>query len=198
MNTKETKMRELKPELLKYIDDKLAGNAIAQNAILDKDPRTLMVEAAKACVGIREATNQNDGYYVELIQKTSGGRKGDAWCAFFVMSIIAYAELKTGLKSKVKHSGSCASIWNSCTSDMLVKYNPLPGGLCVWRHHNGSGHIGIVVAADEETMFLVEGNTTSGLDPDGKIEREGGGCYFTKRSRCPTGEMKIRGFIKPF
>lgn len=191
-------MRQLHPELYAFIDDKLLDNGVAQNAIQDKDARTLMVEAAKTLVGVRERTGHNDGKMVELIQKTSQGHKGDAWCAFFVMSIIAYAEIKTGLKSKVKSSGSCASIWNACTPSMLVKYHPLPGALCVWKHQNGSGHIGIVCSADEEIMYLVEGNTSKGLDPNGRIERDGQGCYFTMRERFPTGEMKLRGFIKPF
>ncbi len=31
----------------------------------------------------------------------------------------------------------------------------------------------------------------------GKIEREGGGAYYTKRDMHPKGEMKLWGFIKP-
>lgn len=190
-------MRILQPELIKYIDDKLKDNAIAHNAIEEKDCRTLMVEVAKSLVGIREKTGRNDGKLVELIQKTSGGKKSYAWCMYFVQTCIAYAELKTGMKSKIKSSGSCASVRLASTPDMKVKTIPLPGAIILWIHANGNGHTGIVVAADEDTFFACEGNTSGGLDEQGNVEREGGGAYYVKRSMHPTGEMKLWGFLKP-
>lgn len=190
--------RHLEPELIKYIDDKLKDNAIALNAIEDKDPRTLMVEVAKCLVGIREKTGHNDGKLVELIQKTSGGMRGYAWCMYFVQTCIAYAELKTGLKSTIKSSGSCADVRTHSLPAQKVMRIPLPGAIVLWIHANGTGHTGIVAAADEETFFACEGNTTGGLDEQGNIEREGGGAYYTKRSMHPTGEMKLWGFLKPF
>lgn len=189
--------RNIKQELIDYLDEKLKDNGIAQNAILDKDCRTLMVEAAKCFIGVREKTNNNDGKMVELIQKTSGGKKGYAWCMYFVQTCIAYAEVKTGLKSKIKSSGSCADVRTNSEAEMKVKNIPLQGAVILWIHKNGNGHTGIVVAADEETFFAIEGNTTGGLDEQGNIEREGGGCYYTKRSMHPTGEMKLWGFLKP-
>jgi hypothetical protein len=189
--------RKLEKELVEYIDSKLKDNAIAQNAIEDKDCRTLLVEVAKCLVGIREKTGRNDGKLVELIQKTSGGRKGHAWCMFFVQTCIGYVELKTGLKSRIKSSGSCASVRLASTPDMKVKSIPLPGAIILWIHANGNGHTGIAVAADEENFFACEGNTTGGLDEQGNIEREGGGAYYTKRSMNPTGEMNLWGFLKP-
>ena len=189
--------RHLEPELLKYIDHKLEGNAIAHNAIEEKDFRTLMVEVAKCLVGIREATGRNDGRLVELIQKTAGGMKGWAWCMYFVQACIAYAELKTGLISSIAASGSCADVRNASKPEMKVKTIPLPGAVVIWRHANGSGHTGIVVAANQDYFYACEGNTTGGLDEQGKIEREGGGAYYTKRDMHPTGEMKVWGFLKP-
>lgn len=189
--------RKLEPELIKYIDEKLKDNKIAHQAIEEKDARTLSVEVGKILVGIKEKTGRNDGYLVNLIQKTCGGISGWAWCMYFVQSCIAYAELKTGLKSKIKPSGSCADVRINSTPDMKVQNIPLPGAVAIWIHANGSGHTALVVAADESVFYATEGNTGGGVDPDGKIVRDGQGSYYTKRSMHPTGEMKLWGFIKP-
>lgn len=190
--------RKLKPELVQYIDDKLKNNAIAHNAIEDKDCRTLLVEVAKCLVGIREKTGKNDGYLVELIQKTAGGVKGYPWCMYFVQTCIGYVEMKTGVKSPIITSGACDEVRHASTPEMKVKTIPLPGAVAIWIHANGTGHTGIVVAADDEVFFACEGNTTGGLDEQGRVEREGGGAYYTKRSMHPDGEMKLWGFLKPF
>lgn len=191
-------MRKLEPELISYIDNKLKDNAVAQNAIASKHCDTLSVEVAKTLVGIKEKTGHNDGVLVELLQKVAGGHKGDPWCAFTQMCIIGYVELKTGIKSKVPNSGSCAGIRHSVPVELIIKGVPRAGDLCIWIHENGNGHIGMVCSADNEFMFLVEGNTSAGLDPDGKVDRDGQGCYYTKRSAHPTGEMKIKMLVRPF
>lgn len=196
--------RVLSTELIKYIDDKLINNAIAINARHEKHCDTLSVEVAKCLVGIKEKTGRNDGVLVELLQKVSGGHRGDAWCAFTQMAIIGYVELVTGIKSKVKNSGSCASIRAGAenTPEIIIKGIPRAGDLCIWIHTQGSlkgnGHIGMVCSANEEIMFLVEGNTSQGLDPDGKVESNGQGCHYTKRSMHPKGDMQIKMFVRPF
>lgn len=186
--------RKLMPELIEEIDYRLRENTIAQQSIINKDARTLMVEVAKCLVGIREETGHNDGRMVELIQKTVGGKKGYAWCAYFVQTCIAYAELKTGLKSKIIASGSCAAMRKASTSDMKVARIPLPGAIVLWLRKNGTGHTGVVVASDENIFYTCEGNTSQGLDPDGKVEREGQGSYYCKRDRRSSD---FWGFLKP-
>ena len=92
--------------MVKWLDEKLASNGLAQHAIKTKNARVLLVEAAKACVGIREATNRNDGPMVELIQSTVGGSNREAWCLSFVQTMVAYVELRSKLVSRLE--AACA------------------------------------------------------------------------------------------
>jgi hypothetical protein len=190
-------VRKLQPELKKYVDENLKQNPLAKEHIAKKDYRGLLVEVAKCFIGIREKSNKNDGPIVELIQKTCGGKRGHAWCMYFVQTCIAYVEETCNVKSKISSGGSCASIRTKSTKDMKVNGVPLPGAIILWIHANGNGHTGIVSSSDGKIFYGIEGNTTGGLDEQGNVEREGGGCYYTKRSHNPTGEMKLWGFLKP-
>ena len=192
-------MRQIKQKLVDYLDGKLQGNGIAQQAISVKDARTVFVEACRACVGIREATGHNDGPLVEALQDTIGGHSGEPWCMSTMQSCLAYAELKTGIKSPIYPSEYCINVWAQTPVEQRVKSIPLPGAIVIWKHGNtSSGHTGCVIGADEKTFQAVEGNTTSGTDPNGKVIREGGGCYFTKRSMAGNGDMHVVGFLKAF
>lgn len=191
--------RNILPALVSLIDSKLEGNTIAQEAIKSKNPRLLMVEAAQCLVGIREKGN-NRGYEVELIQKTVDGKaQGEPWCLAYVESIIAYCEVKTGVKSPLKATEHCMTLWNATPSDLRVKGTPMAGAVVIWRHGNStSGHTGIIKSAGDRIMSVFEGNTTHGVDAKGKVVRDGGGCYLNKRDRKGSGSMKVMGFIKPF
>lgn len=188
--------------MVDFFDQKLALNGLAQYAIKTKDARTLMVECAKVCVGIKEKTGKNDGPIIEAMQKTSGGSKGQPWCMYFVQTCVAYAELKTGKKSSLPSGGHCLTVWKSAKDK--VKIHPLPGAIPIWRHGTGtSGHTEILLGADEKEMKCVGGNT-SGADTSGKVTREGNGVYFTTRSMqgfpeiFGTAKMKLLGFVIPF
>lgn len=195
-------MRKIQPALVAYFDQKLSQNGLAQEAIKKKDARTLMVEAAKVCVGIKEKTGNNDGELVELFQKTSGGGKGHAWCMYFVQSCIAYAEVKTGKKCSLPSGGHCLTIWNNTPKALKVKTHPLPGAIPIWRHgKTTNGHTEILTGADEKDMKCVGGNT-SGADNSGKITREGNGVFFTTRSmqnfpKIKPAKMALQGFLIP-
>jgi hypothetical protein len=196
-------MRKLEPKMVAYLDEKLANNGAVADAIRRRDPRALLVPAALACVGIREATGNNDGPMVELIQETIGGHSNEAWCMAFVMTLLAYAELKTSITSPIYASEGCDQVWTKTPAIHRVKVFPLPGAIVIWGHYNSKGqytggHTGILVGADEKTFYAVEGNTSGGQDPNGKVVREGGGCYYTYRNRFGNGDMKVRGFLKPF
>lgn len=200
-------MRKLMPDLELLFDNRLKNNGLAAHAIKTKNARLLMVEAAKVCVGIREKTGKNDGFEVELFQKTSGGVRGAAWCMYFVQSCIAYAEKKTGLKSHVLSSGHCLTTWNHAKRSelvKLVKIHPLSGAIPIWQHGSTtSGHTEILLSSDNKNMQCVGGNT-SGADETGKVTREGNGVYYTTRSMQgfpnlkTTQNMKLLGFIIPF
>lgn len=191
-------MRQIKPEMIAYLDKKLALNGLAQHAILEKDARTLFTEAARVCVGIKELTGNNDGPMVELIQETIGEAEGEAWCMSFVQTCLAYAEIKTGEKSPIPASEHCLTVWNETHSDFIVKRTPLPGAIAIWRHGTSQrGHTGVVLSCGEKEFTAVEGNTSNSIF--GTIIRDGGGVYVTKRKRSTnTGSMRLVGFLKPF
>lgn len=200
-------MRKIQIELSQLIDTKLLMNGLAQEHIKNKNPRGLVIEAAKSCVGQREATGKNDGKFVSLVQKTVDNlASGEAWCMAFVQTMIAYAELKTGIKSPLLATEHCLTLWGDTKAkypDQLVKISPLSGAIVIWQHGNtANGHTGFVLDCDETQFSAIEGNASGYLVPvnlvDSKVNREGNGVFYTRRSRDGNGDMKILGFIKPF
>lgn len=197
-------MRSIEIDMVLFLDKKLEGNGLALQAIKDKNPRQLMIEAAKVCVGIREKSNRNDGPMVELIQETIGSANNEAWCMSFAQSMIAYAEFKTQVLSLIHPSEHCLTTWNKTPKKQRVKTHPLPGAIAIWRHGSSTnGHTGIILGADNKLFQAVEGNTTEGKYGD-KIVRDGGGIYFTERSMqgfpdvSKKSGMILLGFLKPF
>lgn len=195
--------RELEREMFKYLEAKLKTNGLAQEALKLGLPRIFMVQAASACVGIREKTGKNDGPMVELIQETVGGHSNEAWCMSFVQTILSYTEEKFGIKSQIAVSESCDEVWMNTPKDRRVERIPLPGAIVIWGHYNSrgqytGGHTGILLSCGKTTFHAIEGNTEGGLNPDGAVVREGGGVYLTHRNIDANGEMKVRGFLKPF
>jgi len=193
-------MRKIQPELVSHIDKRISWDGLAQYHLQTKNARGLMVEAAKACVGIKELTGRNDGKLVELIQKTVDGKaQGEAWCMAQVQSMIAYAEAKTGVKSPLMATEHCLTLWNSTPIEQKVKISPLAGAIAIWRHGTTTnGHTEIVLACDESIFFAIGGNTSGVVDPSKPVNREGNGVFYTKRSRFGEGDMNLLGFIKPF
>jgi hypothetical protein len=192
-------MRNIKPAMIAFLDKKLNENGAAIEACKRGDARTLMLQAAMACEGIREEGGNNRGPLVQLIQSTIGSANREAWCMSFVQTMIAYAEVKTGVKSPLVASEHCMTTWNKSPKSSRVKIAPLPGAVIIWQHGKGpAGHTGLVIGADEKIMWTIEGNTEAGLNAKGEVEREGGGCYRNKRNLSGNGKMRVVGFIKPF
>jgi hypothetical protein len=192
-------MRNIEKKMVDYLDARLAGNGLAQEAMKKKDPRTVFALAAQACVGIREVGGNNKGPMVELLQETIGSASAEAWCMSFVQTCLAYAEKKTGIKSPVFASEHCLTVWQKTPKTARVKKVPARGAIAIWNYPPGvSGHTGIVDVFTAKKMNLFEGNTEKGLTLSGAIERDGGGCYYTERSTGSTKKMKLLGFIKPF
>lgn len=195
--------RIIEPAMVAYLDRKLKSNGLAQEAIRVGLPRIHMVQSASACVGIREATGNNDGPMVELIQETVGGADQEAWCMSFVQTILAYTELKFSLQSKIFVSEGCDQVWMETPKTSRVERIPLPGAIVIWGHYDSKGrytggHTGILLSCGKSIFHAIEGNTTGGTDPNGAVIREGGGVYLTQRLREGNGSMKVRGFLKPF
>lgn len=197
-------MRELNPQLLKYIDDKLAKNGLAQRAIEQKDARALVWICATALVGIQEATGRNDGKMVNLIQDTVGGMDEWPWCMSMVQTCIAYAEAKTGIKSPIAVGEGCIDVWNRTPKAQRVKILPLAGAIAIWGDLlssgklKGTGHTEVVLSSDGKVFQAVGGNTSGSLNPKEAVNREGNGVYYTVRSHSSTAKRKLLGFLKPF
>ena len=192
-------MRSLEKKLLRYIDAKLAGNGLAQSAIKRKDARQVVALAGQALVGIKEKSGKNDGEMVELIQKTVGGAEREPWCLSFVMTCIAYAEVKTGLKSPLPATEHCQSLWLLAAKSLRVKTIPLAGAIAVWGDvGKTSGHAEVVLSSDGKTFQDVGGNTSGTTKAGAKVNRDGNGVYYTVRSMKSTGKRKLLGFLKPF
>jgi len=193
-------MRNISEKLVDYIDDKLAKNGAAQFAIEHKDARKVMMYAAECLVGIREVGGNNKGPLVELIQLTVDGKaNAESWCCSFVQSVIAYAELKTGIKSLIYSSEHCLTMFNKTPQEAHVKITPNPGAIVIWRHgKTTNGHTGVLLEKFSNEFTAVEGNTEAGLDPSGLVQRNGGGVYMTKRNLYGSGNMKVVGFLIPF
>lgn len=192
-------MRNIEPQMVTYLDQKLASNGLAQQAIKEKDARLLFRLAAEACVGIQEATGQNDGKMVELIQKTIGDAVGEPWCMAFVQTCIAYAEVKTGVKSPIIPSEHCQTVYNKTPRAQRVKLVPLPGALMIFADvGKSSGHVEVVLGSDGNTVHCVGGNTSGSKSPDAPVNREGNGVFYTVRSAKGTKSRRIMGYLKPF
>jgi hypothetical protein len=191
-------MRQINPKLTAWLRLKLESNGVAQAAIKNKNARQLFIEAARACVGIRESGGNNNGPLVELFQDTIGSADSEAWCMSFVQSMIAYVEVTLDVKSSIPAGEHCLTIWGESARVLRVLRVPAPGAICIWKHGSGpSGHTGIVLEYGKKVMNLVEGNTEAGF-VNGAVERDGGGVYYTERNILGTGNMRVVGFLKPF
>ncbi len=196
--------RILELELERFLDKELSGNSFAKMAIEKKLPRLLMVEAAKQCVGFKEATGRNDGKMIKLVQETVGGASGEPYCAGGMMTLIAYAEKKTELVSPVPATELAQNIWWQTPVEMRVKRIPLPGAIAVWADYNSkgqrkyTGHCEVVLSADEDGFQCVGFNTSGTTKPGQTVNRDGNGVYYTVRSYKNTVSRRLLGFIKPF
>lgn len=197
--------RKLATDLESLIDNKLMEIMPAKfkAACLSKDANALVGMCAEAlsALKIREKTGNNDGYLVELIQRVGGGVRGYAWCMYSVQTSVAYAEIKTGIKSKLYTSGSCAEV-RQMSSGMAIDYTKSQyGDIWIWIYHTGLGHTGVFEhwITKNKVATLNEGNTTKGL-VDGKIVREGGGQYETERTVVldKNAYMRLGMVIRPF
>lgn len=198
-------MRQIKSEMIAFIDKKLESNALAKVALENKNARLLFRLAIESCVGIREATGKNDGKMVELIQETVGGASGEPWCMALMQTGLAYAEFKCKVRSAIVPSELCSYVWAETPKIYRVKKVPGPGALAIWGDLDSkgrlkaSGHTEMVTAYYEDGTFdAVGGNTSGTTKPGAEVNRDGNACVYTKRSIKPTKKRKLLGFLKPF
>jgi hypothetical protein len=135
-----------------------------------------VVPAAQLFVGwVREVTGANDGPWVEAIQRTTGNKKGDPWCASFVNFVldIAYQD-----QNPLPCTASCDVLLQYATEHKLLTATPEPGDVfLVMRSATDATHTGIVTGVDGDWISTIEGNTNR------EGAREGNGVWARKRQR---------------
>lgn len=129
-------------------------------------------------IGVREATGNNDGKFVEMYLQTVGLTKGYPWCAAFVK----WCYLEVGILEATKINGMALSVDKP---DERIYYKgkftnePRAGDAFTlfYPKLNRIGHTGFFDKRQNESIFLsVEGNT------NGQGSREGDGVYRKYRS----------------
>lgn len=143
---------------------------------MSTNPKEKVVEVANLFVGwVRETTGKNDGPWVEAIQRTTGNKKGDPWCASFVNFVldIAYKDL-----NPLPCTASCDVLLEFAGRHKLLTDDPVPGDVfLVMRTRSDAIHTGIITAVEKDTIRTVEGNTNR------EGAREGNGVWARTRQK---------------
>jgi hypothetical protein len=145
--------------------------------------KSQIVPVARLFVGwVRETTGKNDGPWVEAIQRTTGNKKGDPWCASFVNFVldIAYRDL-----NPLPATASCDVLLEHARRHGMLTTDPVAGDVfLVMRDKNDAIHTGIVSEALPDAVRTIEGNTNR------EGAREGNGVWARERKK--TGLLFIR------
>jgi len=173
-------IRTLPKELEKFFDSK---------NITATDPVEFVIACARACVGINEVGGNNRGRMVELFQAVVRTPVGSPWCVDFIQAIVAYVELKLGIKSPVPSTDACL---------VLLKYGQIKktgdiGDIIVWEMPNGGRHCGLIVGQNATRWTTIEGNTSSA-----GFNRDGDGVFIKNRIRGGHDTFKEAGFLRTF
>lgn len=138
--------------------------------------KSQIVPVAQLFVGwVRETTGKNDGPWVEAIQRTTGNKKGDPWCASFVNFVldIAYKDL-----NPLPCTASCDVLLEYAGRNKLLTTTPEPGDIfLVIKTRSDAIHTGIVTAVEASRVHTIEGNTNR------EGAREGNGVWARIRDR---------------
>ena len=166
----------------------------------------LLVHEAKKWLKFTESGGNNRGQVVEAFQKAVDGRAhGEPWCMSFVQYVTRQVDVLADVimqttshkRSKIYSTEHCMTCWNKSPKECRID-QPVPGAVVIWQKGtSSSGHTGIVVSIDKDDhdyMWTIEGNT----GPSERVEREGDGVYLKKRHIRQTGNMRVRGFLRPW
>lgn len=141
--------------------------------------KSRVVPVAELFVGwVRETTGKNDGPWVEAIQRTTGNKKGDPWCASFVNFVldIAYRDL-----NPLPSTASCDVLLEFAKKRGLLTDKPVPGDVfLVMNTPTDATHTGIVTEVFADRVATIEGNTNR------QGAREGNGVWARERLRTPS------------
>lgn len=114
---------------------------------------------------VQEATKQNDGRWVEAIQRLTGNKKGDAWCASFVAMVLDIAYRG---KNPLPITASCDVLLEAARTAGTLTDTPAVGDVfLVMKSPADAVHTGVVTAVGKLAVKTVEGNTNDDGSRDG-------------------------------
>jgi hypothetical protein len=129
----------------------------------------------------------NAGRWVEAVQRVGSGKKGDAWCAGWVSTVLGVAFKG---KPPLPFTMSCDVLLEAARAKGWLRDVPEAGDVFLrMRAPKDADHTGIVVQVDGETFRTIEGNTT---DDHAKDQREGTGVFEKSRRLVPGRYQFIR------
>ena len=137
------------------------------NLITDGSEKLLAI--ARSQLGVKEATNQNDGKQVEVYLKSVGLNKGYPWCAAF----LSWTFKEAGFVRP--RTAWCPALFPTAR----ITRNIAPGLVfgIYSTEKKRIAHVGLVSGTKNDWVFTIEGNTnTSG-------GREGDGVYQKRRHK---------------
>lgn len=128
--------------------------------------KSRVVPTAEQFVGwVNEATNKNDGPWVEAIQRVTGNKKGDPWCASFVTFVL---DIAFRGKNPLVRSASCDVMLNAARKNGWITDTPAPGDVfLLLKTDDDAVHTGFVTSAGKVSVKTLEGNTNPGGSRDG-------------------------------
>ena len=141
-------------------------------------PVELVLRVSAATVGASEhPPNTNAGPYVERVQRSTGNKKGDPWCASWVTDIGTIA---LGKAWPVRRTASCA-LMGEWAAKAKCRYVPTktPAAigdlfLLFYPSLKRFAHVGLVIGveADGKTIYTREANTSGGGSREGWLVAE--------------------------
>jgi hypothetical protein len=122
------------------------------------------VQIALSHVGQREATGNNDGTFVDALEKKFG-EKGAPWCAMYATDCISQAAARLGIKTVLARSESSTNLFHQGKDKGLLLQKPIPYCLGLIRGSGGTPgkdhhHTFLVVSVDAVAGIVhgVDGN----------------------------------------
>jgi hypothetical protein len=150
--------------------------------------RSRIVPVAQLFVGwVKEATNHNDGRWVEAILRLVGQTKGAPWCAGFVCLVL---DIAFAGKNPLPKTASCDELLKFAQKKGWLYDEPTVGDVfLLMRTPTDAIHTGFVTAVGQLSVKTVEGNTNTDGSPDGWAvfprERNKKGKLWLKFIRIP-------------
>ena len=115
---------------------------------------------------VRELTG-NTGQRVEAIQRWSGGKPGDSWCAYFVSLVL---DICYQGHAPIERTGSCDDILRVAQDANWVQKSPQPNDIYLRvRGATDAHHVGFVCSIQPDGKIVqISGNTSAdGLSSNG-------------------------------